>query len=362
MTFTERYCIIQEKVFQRAGLIFVTHLRPARKSQGDFASMHLRNKAAGTARRHSQKFTTAASARLNAAMAVCMGILALIAAAVMLEGLIPVGFVRSGSLLSPVYGASGNRVSCLGDSVNVTLDFGSSVKMLNRPITSVVELLEGEGLFLDDNDKINVKLTDTVYEDMVISIDKVDSVDIEVYEVIPFETEINELQTIPRGQVEVLQTGSDGAVTKKLHQTYENGRLIEETILEEIVHKEAVKEIRNVGVGGTVIGADGTHYRYSYYVDVLATAYGGEEFSGLTYTGKQVEIGMIAVDPDVIPLRSKVYLRNTEGDIDLGVMSAEDTGSLIKGAKIDIFTGPDEAGVAAATKFGRKYIRVYVLE
>lgn len=325
-------------------------------------SLFRKRRHASSRHRSAQKFTTAASARHSAAMAVCTGIIAVTAAAVMLEGLVPFGFVRNGTLSSGVYGADGNRISRLKEAVNVTLDFGSSVKMLNRPITSVVELLEGEGIFLDNNDKINVSPDDTVYEDMVISIDKIDSVDIEIYEVIPFDTVTNKLQTIPRGQVDIVQTGADGSVTKKIHQTYENGSLIEEKILDVQTHSEMVTEIRNVGVGGTIKGADGRTYSYSYYVDVLATAYGGEEFSGLTYTGKQVDIGMIAVDPDVIPLRSKVYLRNIEGDLDLGVMSAEDTGSLIKGEKIDIFTGPDEAGVAAATRFGRKYIRVYVLD
>jgi 3D (Asp-Asp-Asp) domain-containing protein len=74
---------------------------------------------------------------------------------------------------------------------------------------------------------------------------------------------------------------------------------------------------------------------------------------GITFSGKQASEGRtIAVDPKVIPLGSTVYI---EG---IGVRKAEDTGSAIKGTRIDVFIND----VRLARQFGvKKNVKVYVL-
>lgn len=74
---------------------------------------------------------------------------------------------------------------------------------------------------------------------------------------------------------------------------------------------------------------------------------------GITASGARVkENHTIAVDPDVIPLGTLVYI---EG---IGIRKAEDTGSAIKGHKIDVYI-PD---LEEALKFGvKKNVKVYVL-
>lgn len=75
---------------------------------------------------------------------------------------------------------------------------------------------------------------------------------------------------------------------------------------------------------------------------------------GITASGAKVkENHTIAVDPDVIPLGTLVYI---EG---LGIRKAEDTGSAIKGHKIDVYI-PD---LEEALEFGvKKNVKVYVLD
>lgn len=74
---------------------------------------------------------------------------------------------------------------------------------------------------------------------------------------------------------------------------------------------------------------------------------------GITYSGVKAEEGRtVAVDPDVIPLGSTVYI---EG---IGLRKAEDTGSAIKGAKIDVFMDD----LSQAQVFGvKKNVKVFVL-
>ena len=69
---------------------------------------------------------------------------------------------------------------------------------------------------------------------------------------------------------------------------------------------------------------------------------------------------MIAVDPEVIPLGSRVLIIGDDGFSSYnGVYSAEDTGGFIVGDRIDIYTGSD---IDVATAFGRRNMRVYILE
>lgn len=74
---------------------------------------------------------------------------------------------------------------------------------------------------------------------------------------------------------------------------------------------------------------------------------------GITSNGSVAKDGeTIAVDPNVIPIGSTVYI---EG---IGIRKAEDTGGAIKGARIDVFMN----NLAQAISFGIKHdVKVYVL-
>ncbi|UOQ43286.1 3D domain-containing protein [Halobacillus salinarum] len=93
-------------------------------------------------------------------------------------------------------------------------------------------------------------------------------------------------------------------------------------------------------------------------VNVEATAYTAfcEGCSGTTYTGinlrKNPKQKVIAVDPDVIPLGSKVRVPG------YGVAIAGDIGSDIQGHRIDCFI-PKHGN---AMKFGRRQVKVEILE
>lgn len=97
--------------------------------------------------------------------------------------------------------------------------------------------------------------------------------------------------------------------------------------------------------------------RYTKVLNMVATAYcpcnkcnypyGGQP----TYIGLPLGQGIVAVDPNVIPLRTRLYV---EG---YGEAIAADTGGAIKGNRIDLCF-PDHQ---SALNFGIKNIKVYVL-
>ena len=98
----------------------------------------------------------------------------------------------------------------------------------------------------------------------------------------------------------------------------------------------------------------GTGLRPLAEIPMRATEYGAGEpwLSNTTFTGIRVRRGLVAVDPTVIPLGSILYV---EG---YGYALAADTGSAIKGKRIDLYS-QDAKEVAL---FGIQSRRVWVLE
>lgn len=95
---------------------------------------------------------------------------------------------------------------------------------------------------------------------------------------------------------------------------------------------------------------------------VRATAYdpspeqnGG--YGGITAMGTALRPGVIAVDPKVIPLGTKVYIEHMDGTPH-GYCIAEDTGGAIKGNRIDILFMNN----SDAIKFGVRDMRLYILK
>lgn len=83
-----------------------------------------------------------------------------------------------------------------------------------------------------------------------------------------------------------------------------------------------------------------------------ATAY---SLRGITRSGSYVRRGVIAADPRVLPLGSLVHLK--AGNYS-GVYTVQDTGSAIKGKRIDVWMPSSRE----ARSFGRQNVRLTVLK
>lgn len=122
---------------------------------------------------------------------------------------------------------------------------------------------------------------------------------------------------------------------------------------------------------GTTRNASGTPTSIDGYPVVAvyhmkATAYGPSlrdnyPFGPVDAFGQPLKTGMIAVDPSVIPLKSRVYVQGyTDSVLPTGgfLGRAMDTGGAIKGNRIDIFMNQNPQTVS---NFGIEPVTVYVL-
>lgn len=114
-----------------------------------------------------------------------------------------------------------------------------------------------------------------------------------------------------------------------------------------------------VGTSREEVQVGGHLYHYARVLDMRATAYDATRASNGPWTGQRSAIGLpldygiVAVDPAVVPLGSRLYVEN------YGLAVAADTGSAIVGDRIDLFFWDTPRDIAA---FGIRSLKVYVLD
>lgn len=172
---------------------------------------------------------------------------------------------------------------------------------------------------------------------------------------IPYEVEMRNNDNLPRGRQNVISPGQNGQ--EKV--TYREIKVGSETVRQELnreVLSEPVPEIVEVGTGNNLnmIETSRGFVRYRSARTVEASAYTMAEGSGtgLTSTGVVPYHGVVAVDPDVIPYGTRMYIPG------YGFAMAADCGGAINGNTIDLFM--EDYGDAIS--WGRRDVTVYFLE
>jgi uncharacterized protein YabE (DUF348 family) len=173
---------------------------------------------------------------------------------------------------------------------------------------------------------------------------------------VPFQVLRREDENLEIGISKVVQQGRPGSKEVVTRLLKLDGKVIERQTIGERVLEKPVPQVVAIGTCG-VISRGGQTIRFKKALDVVATAYTpgpestGPSADGYTATGLKAGFGVIAVDPRVIKLGSRVYV---EG---YGFAIAGDVGGAIKGARIDVcFESKSEA-----LRWGRRKVRVYIL-
>lgn len=126
----------------------------------------------------------------------------------------------------------------------------------------------------------------------------------------------------------------------------------EDIQIEEIEEETKVKiEIPKANSHSVVRGNEMIFEATAYTDDVQSQG----KWVGQTASGMKPQVGVVAVDPKVIPLGTELYI---EGYNNNEVCIAGDTGGAIKGKRIDLFFDTREE----AMKFGRRKIKITLVE
>ncbi len=175
-----------------------------------------------------------------------------------------------------------------------------------------------------------------------------------------FETEYRSDSSMYEGDSKVIQNGKKGIRTVKYQIKKIDGQVISKDIVSSEVTQAPVKKIVVCGTKQKTLTAKGKPVAFTkVYSSFKATAYTADDKWGhATASGMYAQVGVIAVDPRVIPMGTKVYIEGINGAGDYGYAIAGDTGGAIKGNIIDLYKNSE----SECYSWGVKYVNIYVLE
>lgn len=276
---------------------------------------------------------------------------------------------------------------------------GDEAKTVYTMAQTVEQALKEANVTVSDKDTVEPALSTPVRDGMTITVNE--SRDVVQYEsrLIPFEIVREEDDTLALGETKVVQVGVPGLERTRYALTVENGTITnrtetsvetlrtvrpqiiklgtkvaaepeasQETEQEETPTTEPSSPFREeaeIKIEETPRAEDVLDFTSAKQLLVEATAYTNNAEDTVTFDGRVLTrsgydvtdtilyegMRIIAVDPAVIPLGTRVYV---EG---FGMAIALDTGSAIKGNKIDVMMDSKEEAVT----FGRQPLTIWVI-
>ena len=263
---------------------------------------------------------------------------------------------------------------------------------------TVGEALLADGFLVGKYDEVIPDVNTTVKDGMTVSVKRVYIELSEMTEEIPYTTKTVDNPNEYMGYEKVLQEGVNGKATRTYKLISKEGAGVTAILIAE-TRQEPTMQVVEVGTklitpesmtviqgetedgipysafpamaqqnsktiisGNTAITPYG-EFKFSKVIDGRASAYeGGVQSNGIwagqTATGRAPVYGVVAVDPSLIPLNSKLYIESTDGGQSwiYGFCVAGDTGGAIKGNRIDVYV-PDHS---LALALGVYYADVYL--
>ncbi|PGZ94444.1 hypothetical protein COE51_22435 [Bacillus pseudomycoides] len=241
----------------------------------------------------------------------------------------------------------------------VTLHVGGQEQQVWSTSTTVADFLKERQVSLSEMDKIEPALQEVMQQNMKVKVIRVEKVSDAVEEPIPFIEVRQEDSSLLKGTEKVIQEGIEGKKKKIFEVVKEDGNEVSRNLQKEEVVQEVKNRIVAVGTKNEEEHISGDEEGVAvgeFYVQ--ATAYSpycggceGVSAGGYNYKANP-NMKLIAVDPSIIPLGTRVWV---EG---YGYAVAGDTGGAIKGNRIDVLM-PTES---EASSWGRKQVKIKVLQ
>jgi uncharacterized protein YabE (DUF348 family) len=243
-------------------------------------------------------------------------------------------------------------------NIQVSVD-GKTLDILSaeEDITTVFSV---EGITLKDKDKVTPALETKLSEGLKISVIRVENKNVTVSTPVEFKTVVKKDSGMANTKKKTVQDGKTGEKQTIFDVVYENGVEVSRTLLSEAIVQAPVDKVVVEGTYPSMpVSRGGDILPYSKTFTARATAYWAVRGIGKTYTAsgrlavrKPEGYSTIAVDPKLIPYGTKLFV---EG---YGFAIAADTGTGIKGEKIDVYFDT----LAEAKRWAVKYVKVYVLK
>lgn len=243
-------------------------------------------------------------------------------------------------------------------TVPVTAD-GQTRDVITTGATAA-ELLAQLGLTYDDNDILTPAADETVTEGSSLTLQRVEYVDYTEDVVIPSQRQEVPTSLFYRDHDEtmMLQEGSDGLDTVTWRDVYIDGTWTE---------KQELDRVTQVGMVPTVVKVYGEQAPVSSFVgpeivdgvpaEGVVETYTGQRSTGYSASstakgasGQRLTYGTVAVNPNIIPYGTLMYITSDDGSFVYGYAYAADTGTaMMEGhAFVDLYYQTYQESVESA--------------
>ncbi len=264
----------------------------------------------------------------------------------------------------------------------VTIAADGNIKSVYLTQGTIKDALEKAYIVLGEKDFVNYGLDQQAAPGDHIKVTRVKEEVLVETEKIPYRIVTKENNKLKKGTEKVVQEGKEGEKERKILIAYHDGVEVGREVVEERISKEPEDRVIDKGTyvappvsrGSTTRSKNSSQGSTSSKTSskqtessktsssqtankstktFTATAY--THTGNRTRTGKWPKPGMIAVDPNVIPLGTKVYVEfSGKWSYLTGYYIAEDTGGAIKGYIIDVFMDDKNT----VREFGRRKVKV----
>lgn len=250
--------------------------------------------------------------------------------------------------------------------VNVISD-GETHKLLLQE-GDVQSALDAASVTLGKEDSADAKLDAPLTEGMEIHISRVTYEEETQTESVDYAVKEVDSSSLYVGETKVQTKGVEGERTIVYRNKLVNGNVVDTEEISNEITKEPVDKVVLVGTkkrpsgyasissDGTLVDHNGNQVSYKRALTGRCTAYTG---GGWTATGRPAQYGNIAVNPDVIPYGSKLYICSPDGSIVYGYATAADTGGFASMGYImaDLYYDTYQE----CANFGVREMTIYVL-
>ncbi len=237
-------------------------------------------------------------------------------------------------------------------AVPVILVADDRVSGLESAAATVGALLARRGVVLGATDTVSPGAATALVRGMTIRVVRIQQRVVTEVLRIPFAVQASQDPAAPRGMLRILRPGRIGLKERLYQVTVANGVVVRKALIGERLVRTPLDRV--IRIGTLAQNASRGPFAGREYLDMVATAYSPFCCPGVhdvTAMGMKADSGVVAVDPTVIPLGSRVYIDG------YGYAIAGDVGGAIKGLRIDLGFSTKRA----ALRYGVRRVRVYVL-
>ncbi len=239
-------------------------------------------------------------------------------------------------------------------STAVEFELGGASRTVFTQARTVGGMLWEQGITMGALDRLSPVSTEPIRAGMKISLTLARMERTIEEEVIPRPVTYEYDSTLAYGKSYVKEAGADGLVRREFTVTKENGKEISRGPVTETATPASAKVVV-VGTyvqPQTVPSSSCGSASYSSSISVYATWYNAASAGGhVTASGSILDYGVVAVDPSVIPLGTKMCIPG------YGIGVALDTGGGITGNRIDLgYPGSTVGGCCTG------YLTIYILD